>query len=150
MGMGKRTGKSGSKRVVRDKPPVWVKYTPEEVEKLVLSLAEQGYQTSMIGTILRDSYGIPSIRLVTGKKILQILKEHGKSPKIPEDLYNMMKKAVIIHKHLRTNPKDYVSKRGLLILESRIRKLVRYYHRKGVLPKTWKYDPEKAEILVNL
>ncbi len=129
-------------------PPTWVKYSPEEVEKIVIKLAKEGYSQAMIGTILRDSYGIPSTKAITGKKISKILEENGLLPKIPEDLKNLILRAINLRKHLQKNKKDKHSTRGLQIVESRIRSLARYYISKGKLPKDWKYVPERAEFLI--
>ena len=53
----------------------------------------------------------------------------GCAPKIPEDLYNMIKKAVSIRKHLEKNRKDKDSKYRLILIESRIHRLTRYYRK---------------------
>lgn len=144
----RRKGKSRSKRPPRTSPPSWIKMDPEAVEELVVKLAKQGYSPSMIGIILRDQYGIPSVKLVTGKKILRILKEHGLAPKIPEDLANLIRRAVRLRKHLEVHKKDLHSRRGLQLIESKIWRLVKYYKREGVLPPDWTYDPSKAELLL--
>jgi small subunit ribosomal protein S15 len=60
----------------------------------------------------------------------------------------MIKKAVNLHAHMNKNKRDYTSKRGLAITESKIRRLAKYYKSKGVLDRTWKYDPEKAKLMV--
>lgn len=123
--------------------------TPKnKVEELVVQLAKKGIPPSQIGLILRDQYGIPSIKKATGKKLLQILKEHGLAPEIPEDLFNLMKKAVNLREHLAKNKKDKHSKRGLQMTESKIRALINYYKRIGALPQDFSYDPEKAKLLV--
>ena len=142
----RKKGKSGSKKPLTK--ATWVEYSPEEVEQLVIKLAKEGYSSAKIGLILRDQYGIPSVRDVTGKKITKILAEHGLAPKIPEDLFNLMKRAVNLRKHLEVHKKDKHSRRGLELIESKIRRLAKYYIRKGKLPKDWKYDPEKAKIWV--
>ena len=144
----RRKGKSGSKRVYRDSPPEWVELSPEQVEKKVVELYEMGYQTSQIGMILRATYGIPSVRQVTGKKITQILKEHGKEITIPEDLRNLMIKALRLREHLKEHRKDFHNKRGLQLTEAKIHRLVKYYRAEKVLPGDWKYDPEKVKILL--
>ena len=54
----------------------------------------------------RDSQGINQVKAVTGNKILRILKKNGLAPEIPEDLYQLIKKAVTIRKHLERNRKD--------------------------------------------
>ena len=104
--------------------------------------------SAQIGLILRDQYGIPSVKVVAKKAVTQILKEHDLYPKIPEELMNLLKKAVQIMSHLEKNKKDYQAKRGLELTESKIRRLAKYYIRKGKLPKDWKYDPEQAKLLV--
>ncbi|MCD6156916.1 MAG: 30S ribosomal protein S15 [Euryarchaeota archaeon] len=128
--------------------PSWIKYSPEDVEKLVVDLRKKGYSTAMIGTILRDQYGIPSVKAITGKKITKILEEHGLAPEIPEDLMNLMRKAVKLRKHLAKHKKDIHNARALMLIESRIHRLVDYYKSVGKLPKTWEYSPELAERLV--
>ncbi|HIQ50834.1 MAG TPA: 30S ribosomal protein S15, partial [Nautiliaceae bacterium] len=49
---------------------------------------------------------------------------------------------------LENHPKDLHSKRGLQLIESKIKRLVKYYKRKKVLPENWKYTPEIAKLLV--
>jgi len=142
----KEKGQSHSTRPARVGVPSWVRYTPTDVEELVISLYKKGYPPSMIGTILRDSYGIPLVKMVTGKKIMKILKEHGIQPEMPEDLYNLIKRAARVRRHLEEHPKDYHSKRGLQLIEAKIYRLAKYYKRKGVLPKDWKYRPERISI----
>ncbi len=142
----RRRGKSGSKRVYRDSPPPWVEMSPEEVEEKVVELYKEGYEPSMIGMILRDRYGIPSVRQITGKKLVQILKEKGIKIEIPEDLKALIKRALRVREHLSKHKKDYHNKRGLQLIEAKIHRLVNYYKEKGVLPQDWKYDPEKLKV----
>ncbi len=144
----RRRGKAGSKRPPIKTVPRWVKYKKEEVEKLVVKLAKEGNSSAMIGLILRDQFGIPSVKIITGKSITEIMRENNLYPKIPEDLFNLLKQSVNLREHLRKNKKDYTSKRGLELLESKIRRLGKYYVRKGILPSDWKYSPEKAKLLV--
>lgn len=122
--------------------------TARETEELVVKLAKEGVPPSKIGLILRDQYAVPSVRDVTGKTIKQILKEHGVLPKLPEDLANVIRKAVRLYDHLSKHKKDFKSKRTLEIIESRINRLVRYYKRRGELPPDWRYDRERASLLV--
>ena len=141
-------GRSGSTRPVRVGTPKWVKYSREEVEVIIEDLAKKNYPPSMIGLVLRDQFGIPLVKQVTGKKLGQILEEKGLAPQIPEDLFNLIKRAVNVRRHLMEHPKDKSAKRGLEEIESKIRRLARYYIREGKLPPDWKYDPEKAKLLV--
>ncbi len=144
----RKRGKSGSTKPIRKIVPSWVKYKPEEVEKLVVKLGKEGKKTSEIGIILRDSYGIPCVKTVTNKKITKILIDNKIERKIPEDLYNLIEKAVDILKHLEKNKQDKVGKRGLQLTESKIKRLTKYYKNKKKLSKDWKYSRENAELLL--
>merc|ERR1712029_670156 len=101
-----------------------------------------------IGVILRDSHGVAQVRFVTGNKILRILKSKGLAADLPEDIYFLIKKAASIRKHLDRNRKDRDAKFRLILIESRIHRLARYYKSKGVLPPTWKYESATASTLV--
>ena len=144
----RRRGKAGSKRPSRKTPPKWVRYKKNEIEKLVLKFAKEGNSSSMIGLILRDQFGVPSVEKITGKTISEIMKENNAYPKLPEDLFNLLNQAVNLRNHLEKHKKDYTSKRGLELLESKIRRLGKYYVKKKILPEDWRYSPEKAKLLV--
>ncbi|AHC51178.1 30S ribosomal protein S15 [Sulfolobus acidocaldarius SUSAZ] len=141
-------GNSHSIRPVRSGPPKWVRFTREEVELLVEELAKRGYPPSMIGMVLRDQYGVPLVKQITGRKLTAILQDRNMKPKIPEDLFNLMRRAVNIRRHLFEYPKDKSAKRGLEEVESKIRRLASYYKETGKLSQEWSYDPAKAELLV--
>ncbi len=64
---------------------------------------------------------------ITGSKILRIMKGLGLAPEIPEDLYHLIKKAVSMRKHLELFRKDKDGKFRLILVESRIHRLARYY-----------------------
>ena len=115
----------------------------------IFKLAKKGLTPSQIGVILRDSHGVAQVRHVTGNKILRILKGKGLAPDLPEDIYYLIKKAVSIRKHLERNRKDKDSKFRLILVESRIRRLARYYKIKGVLAPVWRYDSNTASALVS-
>ena len=142
----RKKGKAGSKRPTAT--PKWVTYKNKEVERLVIKLRKDGLETSAIGRVLRDQYGIPSVRAITKKTITQILEENNLLLKIPEDLLNLLKKAVNLRDHMAKNKKDYTSKRGLELLESKIRRLIKYYVKNKKLPADFKYEPERAKLLV--
>ena len=144
----RKKGRSGSIKPVRKVPPSWLKYKPFEVEKLVIKLAKEGHNSAMIGIILRDSYGIPSVKAITGKKVDKILKENNLSPSVPDDLKNLMKRVIAIMKHMEKNRKDMTAKRGLQLTESKIRRLVKYYKKVGRLPKSWAYSRDKINLLL--
>jgi small subunit ribosomal protein S15 len=142
-------GKSGSKKPFRTTAPAWVNYTPEEVEQLVVKLAKEGHSWPMIGTVLRDSYGVPSVKLVTGKKVAQILEDAGLAQEVPQDLFDLLSKSVKLREHLDENRRDLHSTRGLKQTEMKILRLVKYYKKSGKLPRSWKYTPGTAKVIVS-
>ncbi|WP_406656818.1 30S ribosomal protein S15 [Methanolobus sp. ZRKC2] len=144
----RKKGQAGSTRPLRTEPPVWSTMSEEEVTNVVVEMWKQGISTSEIGMTLRDKYGVPDVKLVTGKKITGILKEKDEAPALPEDLYNLLVKAIGIRKHIKDNHKDVHNKRSLQNTESKIRRLVKYYQSTKVLPADWKYKPETAEMLL--
>ena len=92
--------------------------------------------------------GVPQVSTITGTKILRILKTSGLAPALPEDMYCLIKKAVSMRKHLDRNRKDKDTKFRLILVESRIHRLARYYKRVKALPATWKYVSATAAALV--
>ncbi|KAJ3672523.1 hypothetical protein LUZ60_007244 [Juncus effusus] len=141
-------GISSSALPYKRTPPSWLKISSTDVEESICKFAKKGMTPSQIGVILRDSHGIAQVRSVTGSKILRILKAHALAPEIPEDLYHLIKKAVAIRKHLERNRKDKDSKFRLILVESRIHRLARYYKRTKKLPPVWKYESSTASTLV--
>jgi small subunit ribosomal protein S15 len=134
-----KRGKSGSTRPISKKTPSWCKYTSDEVEELVLKLAREGNSASMIGVLLRDKYAIPLVKSITDKTIKQILATDQQGRALPEDLASLVKKAEDLRKHLDKNRKDYVNKRSLAMVESKIHRLVKYYRNTGQLRPDWQY-----------
>mmetsp|Transcript_22163 Transcript_22163/g.21866 ORF Transcript_22163/g.21866 Transcript_22163/m.21866 type:complete len:152 (+) Transcript_22163:36-491(+) len=145
----KGKGMSSSALPYKRTPPSWCKTTSAEVTEHICKLARKGMTPSQIGVVLRDSHGIPQVAGVTGSKILRILKGHGLAPEIPEDLYHLIKKAVSVRKHLERSRKDKDGKFRLILVESRIHRLARYYKRVKKLPPNWKYESATASTLVS-
>ena len=121
-------------------------YEREEVEALITKLAKDGKTNAEIGIVLRDQYGVPDVRAL-GLRVSRISSQAVKK-EVPEDLYNLINKAVILHKHMEENHGDANSKHGLELLESKIRRMGKYYARTGKLPKGWKYSIAQAKMLV--
>ena len=142
----KEKGRSHPIRPVGKRAPGWCKYQPDEVVALVVKLAREGNPPSKIGVILRDQYGIPLVKLITGKSVTEILKENGLAPKMPEDLENLLRRAARITAHLQKNRKDKHNKRALQLTESKIHRLSEYYKKRRVLPPNWKYKAAIASI----
>ncbi|GMM34499.1 ribosomal 40S subunit protein S13 [Saccharomycopsis crataegensis] len=151
MGRMHSTGKgiSSSAKPYSRQAPSWFKSTPEAVIEQVIKYARKGFTPSQIGVILRDAHGVPQSSVITGATLLRILKANGLAPEIPEDLYFLIKKAVAVRKHLDANRKDKDSKFRLILIESRIHRLARYYRSVAVLPPNWKYESATASALVN-
>jgi len=132
-------GKSGSTRPV-EADLSFVQYKKKEVEALIVKLVKEDYKKpSEVGLILRDSYGIPSIKLITGRTISKILEENKLSLDVPEDLASLVSKVKSLKKHLESNTRDTHNKRGLILIESKIRRLVKYYKKNGRIASNWSY-----------
>lgn len=110
-----------------NKKPLWLKRSKEEVESLVVKLSQQGMSSEKIGLVLRDTYGVPSTKIIAGK-VTDILARHGIKQEHP-DLENLKKKAEKLRLHLEKNKQDKVAKRGLQITLVKIAKLGKYYNR---------------------
>ena len=141
-------GISGRSLPYKRTPASWVKTTAADVEEICCKLAKKGLTPSQIGTHLRDSQGIAQVKAITGSKIVRLLKKNGFAPEIPEDLYALIKKAVTVRKHLERNRRDKDTKFRLILIESRIHRLARYYRRVRTLPPNWKYESSTASALV--
>ena len=141
----RRRGSSGSDKPVADEPPEWSDVDNEAIEKRVVELREQGHDPSVIGLKLRDEgvtgTPIPDVQLATGKKVTEILEEHDAAPDLPEDLRNLMERAVRLREHLEENPQDHQNKRALQNTEAKIRRLVSYYRGDELDPEfSYSYD----------
>jgi small subunit ribosomal protein S15 len=145
----RRRGKAGSVRPYRKEPPAWSTTDVATIEKVIIEMKHEGASCSRIGLALRDRYGVPSVKLVTGKRIEEILAEKGMRAQIPEDLRNLIEKALRLRKHVNSNKNDIHNRRQLQLTEAKVRRLVKYYVKSGRLPKGWSYKAETAEILLS-
>jgi len=143
-----RKGSSGSKKPLVDKSPAWVPQSPEEIKETVVKLAGEGMTMAKIGLVLRDQYAVPNVRLATGKTIREILAEKNIKFELPEDLQGLMKRAVSLSGHVKAHKKDLHNLRGLQLIESKIRRLVKYYKREGIVPESWNYSLDTAALQV--
>ena len=127
----RRRGSSASDKPVTDEPPEWSDVDADDVEARVVELAEQGHEPSQIGMKLRDEgvkgTPVPNVKLATGKKVTEILEENDAAPDLPEDLRNLMERAIRLREHMEENAQDAQNKRALQNTESKIRRLVKYY-----------------------
>jgi len=143
----RRKGRSGSSPQTRKENPKW-SLKSKDVEKLVLGLSASGHSSSEIGIILRDLHGVPSVKLATGNSISKILSSKDVSSQLPEDLTNLMRKAVRLGEHLKLNKNDVHNTRSLNLTEAKILRLVKYYRSKNILSEDWKYSLADAKLLV--
>ncbi len=143
-----RKGKAGSHRPYPLTKPEWVSLSTEEVVTQAVQLVKTGVTPAQVGQTLRDSYGVPSIRAVAGKRLAAVLAENGVRPEIPEDLQALLKRIVHLQRHLETHPKDLANRRGLSLMESRIRRLARYYRQRRRIPENWRYSAAGAALQV--
>ncbi len=141
-------GKSGSTKPMVDSAPEWSNTDEKEVTELILSLSAEGHSTATIGTILRDQHAVPDVRLVLGKRIGQVLAENDISPKYPEDMMSLMRRALRLIDHLESNRKDRHNARQLELTESKIRRLATYYINEGQLDSGWAYKREQLRLMV--
>ena len=144
----RRRGRAGSHRPYPNAPPTWATLSREEVVEEAVKLAKGGASSAQVGTVLRDSYGVPSVRAVTGERLAPLLASHGVKPELPEDLQALLKRVVHLQRHLDTHPKDLANRRGLSLMESRIRRLAHYYRQHKLLPATWRYTSSTAVLQV--
>ncbi len=108
--------------------PSWLKLTEEELKKIIAELAEKYHQPAQIGLVLRDQYGVPSVR-VYGKKLSHYLKELGL--KTNAELENAERKVERLKAHLKKHITDKKAKHKLQKAQSRLNILRRYFERKN-------------------
>ena len=141
-----RHGKSHSVRPVSPSAPTWIKQTPNEIEELVVKYSKEGLNPSEIGVKLRDQYAIPLTTQIVKKSVTEILEQKGVRPDMPEDLNNLVTKALGLQKHLRANKSDRRNVRSLELLEAKVHRLSSYYKEIGRIPRTWKYKAVIAQL----
>jgi len=142
-------GKSGSTKPSKFTTPSWLNYDTKEIKMIIAKLSKEGNSSAKIGLVLRDSYGISSVKKITKQSISSVLNENNLNPEIPDDLYALLKRAMALRKHFENNHHDMTAKRGLILTESKIRRLMRYYIKTGKLPADWKYNPQNLKIIIS-
>ena len=141
-------GSSGSSKPFATEVPSWSESDKKVIESHILDLNKEGHSNAMIGTILRDRFAVPDVRLATGERISQILLRNGISPNYPEDMMNLMRQALRMIDHLNSNHKDLHNRRQLELTESRIRRLAKYYIGTGKLDSDWTYKRDQLRLMV--
>ena len=139
-------GKSHSIRPLNPKAPSWIKQDGKEIEELIVKYAKDDLAASQIGIKLRDQHSIPLVKPIIKKTISQVLEENDLNGDLPEDLDNIVKKAIGLQKHLKSNKKDNRNRRSLELIEARVHRLSVYYKKIGKIPKNWKYKSVIAQL----
>ena len=139
-------GKAHSTRPMESKFSSWVKQDPKEIEELVIKYAKDGNTSSQIGIKLRDQHAIPLVKPIINKTISDILDQNDLKSEIPEDLNNIVTKAVGLKKHLKSNKNDRRNVRSLELIEAKVHRLSVYYKKIGRIPKNWKYKSVIAQL----
>ncbi|CAG8780544.1 9598_t:CDS:10, partial [Dentiscutata erythropus] len=93
--------------------------TSQDICEQILKLAKKSLTPSELCIHLWNLYNFKPVKDITMNKILRILKSHGLAPKISEDLYHLIKKAIAVRKHLEYNHHDRDAKFRLMLIKSR-------------------------------
>ncbi len=141
-----RHGRSHSIRPSTLRVPSWITINSKEIEELVVKYSKDGLTPSQIGLKLRDQHSIPLIKPITKKSVCEILKENDLQAEMPEDLDNIVRKAIGLQKHLKTNKGDYRNVRSLELIEAKVHRLSVYYKRIERIPQNWKYKSVVAQL----
>ena len=144
----KGKGTSGSSKPNNDKAPSWSESDKGTVEELIIKYANEGHSSAKIGSLLRDMHAVPDVRLVMGERISKTLLRNDLESTYPEDMMNLMRKALSLIDHLSGNKKDLHNRRQLELCESRLRRLAKYYVRTGRISSTWTYKRDQLRLMV--
>ena len=139
-------GKSHSTRPITLKKPSWITQKPEEIQELITKYGKEGLSPSQIGIKLRDQHSIPLVKPILNKGITDVLSENNLKSELPEDLQNIVNKAIGLQKHLRTHKSDHRNVRSLELIEAKVHRLAVYYKKIGRIPKNWKYKSVVAQL----
>jgi len=139
-------GKAHSIRPIESKFSSWVKQDTKEIEDLVIKYTKDGLTPSQIGIKLRDQHAIPLVKPIINKTISDILEQNDLKSEIPEDLNNIVTKAVGLQKHLKSNKNDRRNIRSLELIEAKVHRLSMYYKKIGRIPRNWKYKSVIAQL----
>ena len=117
-------GKAHSIRPIESKFSSWVKQDTKEIEDLVIKYTKDGLTPSQIGIKLRDQHAIPLVKPIINKTISDILEQNDLKSEIPEDLNNIVTKAVGLQKHLKSNKNDRRNIRSLELIEAKVHRQI--------------------------
>ena len=139
-------GKSHSIRPLDLKVPSWITQDAKEIEELIVKYGKDDLTPSQIGVKLRDQHSIPLVKPIIKKTISEVLEENDLKTDLPEDLDNIVKKAIGLQKHLKSNKGDNRNVRSLELIEAKVHRLSVYYKKTGRIPQNWKYKALIAQL----
>ena len=113
---------------------------------MIIKYGKDNLSASQIGVKLRDQHSIPLVKPVIKKTISQVLEENDLKADLPEDLDNIVKKAIGLQKHLKENKSDKRNVRSLELIEAKVHRLSVYYKKIGRIPRDWKYKSLVAQL----
>ena len=141
-----RHGKSHQTRPPSKSTPIWVTTTADEARSAALKLAKDGLSPSRIGQTLRDDYGVPLVKPLLGKSLGRVLAEGKVSPKIPQDLQDLIERAKRVQMHLQSHKSDKKNVHSLELVEAKIYRLSKYDKGIGANPSDFKYTAVVAQL----
>src|SRR6056297_893429 len=124
------------------------KISKEKLNNIIEELTNKGNTNASIGKILKDEHNIKNIKKEYNTTITKIQQDLKLKKELPDDLMNLIKKAVSLLEHQEENKKDMSAKRGYQLTVSKINRLRKYYIKEGKIPKTWRYSKDTAKLLV--
>lgn len=139
-------GKSHSTRPINIRMHHWILHKPDEIIELIKKYRNDNMSSSKIGIKLRDQHAIPLTKPLIKKSITKVLVDNKLNSAIPEDLENIVKKAIGLQKHLKNNKSDKRNIRSLELVEAKIHRLSEYYKKNKKLEKNWKYKSIVAQL----
>ena len=139
-------GKAHSTRPFPLSAPKWVTEEPSKIKELIVKYRKEGLSTSQIGVKLRDQHSIPLVKPIIKNTITQVLKKNDLMPDLPEDLNNVVAKAIGLQKHLKSNKGDSRNVRSLELIEAKIHRLSVHYKKNNQIPQNWKYKSLIAQL----
>ncbi|MBI3840469.1 MAG: 30S ribosomal protein S15 [Thaumarchaeota archaeon] len=141
-----RHGKSHQTRPIGKELPAWVTTSKEDAQAAIVKLGKEGVSPSRIGMTLRDDYAVPLVKSLLGKSLGEVLSEAKASPKLPQDIQDLIDRALRVQKHLQVHGSDRKNVHSLELIEAKIYRLSKYYKDRGILPNEFKYTAVVAQL----
>ena len=83
---------------------------------------------------------------MVGKSLGRVLAEGKASPKVPQDLQDLIERAQRVQTHLQDHRSDRKNVHSLELIEAKIYRLSKYYKHRGLLPGDFKYTAVVAQL----